>query len=73
MIVLRTEQEVDQEYRDGGTGDDHDAIAEEEEAEHVVDFAEPHVVHDEVARDEDAAAGEDADEELGWEGAEVGG
>lgn len=73
MIVLRTEQEVDQEYRDGGTGDDHDAVAEEEKAEHVVDFAEPHVVHDEVELDEDGAEGEDTDEEHGWEWAEVGG
>ena len=60
MVVLGAEQEVDEEDGDGGAGDDHEAVAEEEEAEHVVDFAEPHVVHDEVELDEDGAKGEDA-------------
>ena len=71
MIVFTAEQKVDEEDGDGRTRDDHDAVAEEEEAEHVVDFSEPHVVHDEVELDEDCAKGEDTDEEHGGDGAEV--
>lgn len=62
MVILTAEKEVDQQNGDGGACDDHDAVAEEEEAEHVVDFAEPHVVHDEVKLDKDGAEGEDADQ-----------
>ena len=71
MVVFGTQQEIDEEDGDGGAGEDHDEVAEEEEAEHVVDFAEPHVVHDEVELNEDSAEGEDADEEHAGEGAEV--
>ena len=60
MVVLSAEQEIDEEDGDGGASGDHDAVAEEQEAEHVIDFAEPHVVHDEVELDEDGAKGEDA-------------
>ncbi len=62
MVVLGAEQEVDEQDGDGGARDDHNAVAEEEEAEHVVDFAEPHVVHDEVELDEDCTEWKDADE-----------
>ena len=57
MIILAAEQEVDKQDRDGGTSNYHNAIAEEEETEHVVDLAKPHVVHDEVELDEDGAEG----------------
>lgn len=62
MVVLATEQEVDEQDRDGGACDDHDTIAEEEEAKHIVNFAEPHVVHDEIELNEDGAEWEDANE-----------
>ena len=57
MIILAAEQEVDEQDRDGGTSNYHNAVAEKEETEHVVYFAKPHVVHDEVELDEDGAEG----------------
>ena len=72
MVVFRAQQEVDEENCDGGAGDDHDAVAEEEEAKHVVDFSKPHVVHDKVELDENRPEGEDANEEHGRNRAEVG-
>lgn len=71
MVVFRAQQEVDEEYRDGGAGDDHDAVAEEEEAKHVVHFPKPHVIHDKVELDENGAEGKDANEQHGGNGAEV--
>ena len=61
MVVLTAEEEVYHEHGDGCTGDDHEAVAEEEESEHVVDFAEPDGGHDEVELDEDGSEGKDAD------------
>ena len=63
MVIFRAEEEVYEQDRYGGAGDDHDAVAEEEEAEHVVDLSEPHVVHDKVEFDEDGAKRKDSDEE----------
>lgn len=57
MVVLGTQQVVDEEHGHGGGGDDHESVTEEEEAEHVVDFAEPDAAHDEVELDEDGAEG----------------
>lgn len=73
MIVLTAEQEVDEQDSNGGAGDDHDAIAEEQKAEHIVDFAEPHVVHDEVELNENSAERKNTDEKHGGDGAQVGG
>lgn len=73
MIILTAEQEVDEQDRDSGAGDDHNAVAEKEKTEHVVYLTKPHVVHDEVELDEDGAKGENADKEHGWDGPEVGG
>ena len=72
MVVFRAQQEVDEENCDGGAGDYHDAVAEEQEAKHVVDFPKPHVVHDKVELDENGAEGEYANEEHGRDWAEVG-
>jgi len=72
VIVFTAEQEVDQQDSDSGASDDHDAVAEKEKAEHVVDFAEPHVIHDEVELDEDSTEREGADQKHGRERAEVG-
>lgn len=63
VIILRAEQKVHHEDGDGGGRDDHEAVAEEEEAEHVVDAREPDGVHDKVEFDKDGAKGEDADDE----------
>ena len=57
MVVLGTQQVVDEKYGHGGGSDDHEPVTEEEEAEHVVDFAEPDAAHDEVELDEDGAEG----------------
>lgn len=72
MVVFRAQEEVNKENCDGSAGDDHDAVAEEEEAKHVVDFSKPHVVHDKVELDENRAEGEDANKEHGRNRAEVG-
>lgn len=72
VVVLGAEQEVDEQHGDGGAGEDRDQVAEEEEAEHVVDLAEPDVVEDEEELDEDGAEGEDADKGHGGQGAQVG-
>ena len=72
MIILAAEQEVDEQDRDGGTSNDHNAVAEEKKPEHVVYLAKPHVVHNEVELDEDGAEGKDTDQEHGRDGPEVG-
>ena len=72
MIVLRAQQVIDEHDGDGGARDDHDAIAEEKKAEHVVDAVEPQAVHDEIELDEDGAKGEEADKKHGGKGTEVG-
>ena len=51
MVILAAEQEVYEQYSDGGAGDDHDAVAKEEEAEHVVNSAGPDTAHDKVKLD----------------------
>ena len=73
MVILATKQEVYHEHGDSGASNDHKSVAEEQEAEHVVDLAEPDRGHDEVEFDENGAEGEDADQEHGWDGAHVGG
>ena len=72
MIVFAAEQEVDEQDRNGGTGDNHNAIAEEKESEHVVYLPKPHVVHDEVEFDEDSAKWENANQEHRGDGPKVG-
>lgn len=57
VVVLAAEEHVDEQHRHRGAGDDHESVAEEEEAEHVVDPVEPDGVHDEVEFDEDSAKG----------------
>ena len=72
MVIFAAEQEVDKQDSDGRAGDDHDTVAKEEEAEHVVDFAEPHVVHNEVELNENGTEGKDANQEHGGNGPEIG-
>lgn len=72
MIILTAEQKVNQQDRDGGAGDYHDAVTEKEETEHVVYLAKPHVVHDEVELDEDGAEGENPDKEHRRDGPKIG-
>ena len=72
MIILAAEQEVDKQNRDGGTSNDHNAVAEEKEPEHVVYLTEPHVVHDEVELDEDGAEWKDTDQKHRRDRPEVG-
>ena len=62
MIIFATQQEVHEKDGNGSASDDHDAVAQEEEAEHIVHFSKPHVVHDEIEFHEDGAKGEDADQ-----------
>ena len=61
MVIFAAEQEVYEQDRDGGTGYYHNAVTEEEETEHVVYLAKPHVIHDEVEFHEDGAKGKNAD------------
>lgn len=53
VVVFGTEQEVDHQNSDGSGGDDHQAEADEEEAEHVIHLTEPDAFHDEVELDKD--------------------
>ena len=71
MVILTAEQEVDKQDRDGGACNDHDAVAEEEETEHVVYLAKPHVVHDEVELNEDGAKRKNTNQEHRRNGPEV--
>ena len=73
MVVLSAEQEVDEEDRHSGTSDNHDAVAEEQKSEHVVDFAEPHVVHDEVKLNKDGAKRENTNKGHRGERAQISG
>ena len=71
MVVFRAESKVHHEDCDGSRGDDHEAVAEEEEAEHVVDTAEPDAADDEIQLEEYGAKGKNADEEHGWQRTQV--
>ena len=44
MVILRAQEEVDEEDCDGCTSDNHDPVAQEEEAKHIVHLAKPHVI-----------------------------
>ena len=61
MVIFAAKQVVDEENGDGGAGDDHEEIAEEEKAKHVVELAEPDRSHDEVELDKDRAEGQETD------------
>ena len=72
MIILGAQQEVDEQNGNGSTGDDHNTVAEEEEAEHVVDLSKPHVIHDEIKFDEDGAKGEESNKCHGGQRPKIG-
>jgi hypothetical protein len=61
VVVLTAEKEVDHEHGDGCAGDDHEAVAEEEKAEHIIDLAEPDGGHDEIKFNEDGPEWQNAD------------
>ena len=63
VVVLGAEQEVDHEDGDGGASDDHEPVADEEKAEHVVHLAEPDAFHDELELDVDGQERQHADDE----------
>lgn len=71
VIVLAAEQEIYKQYSDGGACNDHDAVAKEEEAKHIIDSAGPDTAHDEVELDDDGTEGKDANEKHGGNGTEV--
>lgn len=54
-VVLGTKEEIYKQYGRGCGGDDHQAIADKEEAEHIVDLASPQGGHDEIQLDKDGA------------------
>lgn len=55
VVVFRAEQEVDHQDRDRSASDDHEPVANKQEAEHIIHFAEPDARHDEIELDEDGA------------------
>ena len=55
VIILTAEKEVDHEHGDGCAGDNHETVAEEQEAEHVIDLAELDGGHDEVKLHKDSS------------------
>lgn len=71
MVVLCAQQKVDHKYCYCRGGNDHEAEAEEQEAEHVVDLREPNRVHDEVQLDKDGAKRKDASQGHGRKRAQV--
>lgn len=71
MVVLRAQQEVDHQDCHGRARDDHESVADKQEAEHVVYFREPDRVHDEVQLDKDGAEGEHTRESHGGQGTQV--
>ena len=72
VVVFCAEQEIDDKDGHGGAGDGHDAVAEEQKAKHVIDFAEPDVIQNEEEFHEDGAKREDANQEHGRDGAKIG-
>ena len=63
MIILATEKEVYHQDGNGRAGDDHETVADEEEAKHVVHLAKPDGRHDEVEFHEDGAERKNTNEE----------
>ena len=55
MIVLFAQKEVDKQNCHRSAGEGHDTIAQEQEAEHVVDSAKPDIVEYEIKLDENRA------------------
>ena len=73
VVVLAAEQEIHHQDRDRRTAHDHQAVADEEKAEHVVHLVEPDAVHDEVKFGEDGGERKHTDDEHAWDWAEVAG
>ena len=71
VIVLGAEDEIRHQHSNCSRSDDHEAKAQKQEAEHVVNPAEPDAVHDEVELDEDGAKGQDADQQHAGNGTHV--
>lgn len=57
VIVLTAKQKVNQENRDRGTCNDHNSVADEQKAEHVVNFSRPHILQNEEEFNEDSSEG----------------
>lgn len=53
------------------TGDDHDAVAKEDKAEHIVQSVEPEAVHDKVQFHKDRTERKETDDQHGRYRAEV--
>lgn len=60
MVVFGTKQKVGQQDGHSGRGDDHQNVAQEQEAKHVVNLVKPQGVVDVVNFNEDGAEGQDA-------------
>lgn len=67
-VILGAQQEVYQQHSRSRGGDDHQAVAEEQETEHVVDLVGPQRRHDKVQLNEDGAEWKDAGQQNGRDG-----
>ena len=61
-IILCAEKIIHKHDGDGRRSDNHNAIAEEKKAKHVVHFVEPDAIHDEIEFDKNGAEWKSADE-----------
>lgn len=65
-VVLCTQQEIHQQDGSSRRGNDHQAVAEEQESEHVVDLVGPEGGHYKVQLDENRTKGENSGQQNRW-------
>ena len=69
-VILGAEQEIHEQHGRGGRGDDHQTIADEQEAEHVVDLVGPERGHDEIEFHENGSKGKKTGQKHRWDRAQ---
>lgn len=65
LVVLATEQEVDQQHGRCSSCDDHQSVAQEQESKHVIDLVRPQRCHDKVQFHKDRPERKNAGQEHG--------
>ena len=69
-VILGAKQEIHQQHCCGGGGDDHQTIAYEQEAKHVVDLVGPERGHDEIEFHENRSKGKKTGQKHRWDRAQ---
>lgn len=70
-VVLGAQQEIHQQHSRGRRGDNHQAVTEEQETEHVIDLVGPQRCHDKVQLNKDGAEWKNAGQQNGRDGAQA--